>query len=83
MRINITISEELVRQVDERAKSLFVSRSAYISTALAQKMQADDAMRMLPEMAKTMQDAMEMMKQGKTPPNAIKAVESRKKGGEA
>lgn len=80
MRINITISEELVRQVDERAKQMFISRSAYISTALSQKMQADDAMRMLPEMAKTMQDAMEMMKQGKDPSTAIKAVEGRVEG---
>jgi metal-responsive CopG/Arc/MetJ family transcriptional regulator len=83
LRVNINISEELCKQVDERAKSMFLSRSAYISTALAQKMQADDAMRMLPEMAKTMQDAMEMMKQGKNPSNAIKAAESRKKGVEA
>ena len=80
MRINITISEELCKQVDERAKAMFISRSAYISTALSQKMQADDAMRMLPETAKTMQDAMEMMKQGKDPSTAIKAVEGRVEG---
>lgn len=75
MRINISISEELCRQVDERAKAMFVSRSAYISTALAQKMQADDAMKMLPEMAKTLQNAMEMMKQGKDTATVKKAVE--------
>lgn len=75
MRVNINISEELCRQVDERAKAMFVSRSAYISTALAQKMQADDAMKMLPEMAKTLQNAMEMMKQGKDTATAIKAVQ--------
>lgn len=80
MRINITISEELVRKVDERAKAMFISRSAYISTALAQKMQADDAMTMLPEMAKMLQDAMDMMKQGKDPSTAIKAVEGRVEG---
>lgn len=80
MRINITISEELVRQVDERAKAMFISRSAYISTALAQKMQSDDAMKMLPEVAKTMQTAMDMMKQGKDPSAALKAVEGRVEG---
>lgn len=80
MRINVNISEELCQQVDERAKAMFVSRSAYISTALAQKMQADDAMKMLPEMAKTMQAAMEMMKQGKDPSTVIKAVEGRLEG---
>lgn len=80
MRINVNISEELCQQVDERAKAMFVSRSAYISTALAQKMQSDDAMKMLPEMAKTLQNAMEMMKQGKDPSTAIKAVEGRVEG---
>lgn len=80
MRINVNISEELCHQVDERAKAMFISRSAYISTALSQKMQADDAMRMLPEMAKTMQEAMEMMKQGKDPSTAIKALDGRAEG---
>lgn len=80
MRINVNISEELCRQIDERAKSMFLSRSAYISTALAQKMQADDAMKMLPEMAKTMQTAMDMIKQGKDPSTVIKAVEGRLNG---
>jgi metal-responsive CopG/Arc/MetJ family transcriptional regulator len=80
MRVNINISEDLCKKVDERAKAMFISRSAYISTALAQKMQTDDAMNMLPEMAKTMQTAMDMMKQGKDPSTAIKAVEGRVEG---
>ena len=75
MRVTVNLSEDLLKVVDERAKAMFVSRSAYISTALAQKMQADDAMKMLPEMAKTLQDAMELMKQGKDTGKAIKAVE--------
>lgn len=80
MRVTVNLSEDLIQKVDVRAKAMFLSRSAYISTALAQKMQADDAMTMLPEMAKTLQDAMDMMKQGKDPSTAIKAVEGRVEG---
>ena len=80
MRVTVNLSEDLIQKVDVRAKSMFLSRSAYISTALAQKMQADDAMTMLPEMAKTLQDAMDMMKQGKDLSTAIKAVEGRVEG---
>lgn len=60
MRLNITLSEELVNQIDKRAKSMFVSRSAYIAMALTQKMQADDAMANLPAMASAFHDALEL-----------------------
>lgn len=59
MRINITLSEELVSKIDERARAMYISRSAYIASALTQKMQADDAMSMLPELAKVMKEAMD------------------------
>lgn len=60
MRVNINLSEELVEKIDERAKAMYISRSAYIATALTQKMQADDAMTMLPELSKALKDAMQM-----------------------
>lgn len=60
MRLNITLSDDLVKQIDERAKSMFVSRSAYIAMALTQKMQADDAMANLPVMASAFHDALEL-----------------------
>lgn len=44
MRLNINISEDLLALVDERAKSLYVSRSAYIAMALVQKMKSDDVL---------------------------------------
>lgn len=50
MRININMSDDLVKKVDERAKQMFVSRSAYISMAMSQKVQSDDLMDVLPEM---------------------------------
>lgn len=56
MRININLSEELLKQIDEKAKSLYISRSAYIATALVQKMQSDKMMDNMPEMMKTMKE---------------------------
>ena len=50
MRININMPDDLVKKVDERAKQMFVSRSAYISMAMSQKVQSDDLMDVLPEM---------------------------------
>jgi metal-responsive CopG/Arc/MetJ family transcriptional regulator len=60
VKINITLSEELIKEIDQRAKAMYISRSAYIATALSQKMQADDAMLLLPELSKAIQDAVKM-----------------------
>ncbi len=62
MRINITMDEELIKKVDEVAKKMFVSRSAYISFAVSQKMQADKMLDNMPELVKTMKDAVELEK---------------------
>lgn len=62
MRININISEELLAQIDEKAKALFISRSAYIATALSQKLQNDKLMDSMPEMLQTMKSAVELEK---------------------
>lgn len=59
VRLSITMSDDLVKKIDERAKSMYISRSAYIATALTQKMQADDALLMLPELSKVMKEAMD------------------------
>lgn len=50
MRININMPDDLVKKVDERAKQMFVSRSAFISMAMSQKVQSDDLLDVLPEM---------------------------------
>lgn len=65
MRLGINLPEELVKQIDERAKALYISRSAYIATALSQKMQADKLSDTMPELIKTMNDAIELQKTGK------------------
>lgn len=48
MRVNINMSEELVQEIDKRAKSLYLSRSAFISMAISQKLQSDDLVKNLP-----------------------------------
>lgn len=48
MRVNISLPEYLVKEADIRAKSLGISRSAYIAAALQQKAQYDDMMKAMP-----------------------------------
>lgn len=62
MRININISEELLAQIDEKAKALYISRSAYIATALSQKLQSDKLMGNIPEIMQTMKEAVKLEK---------------------
>ena len=52
MRVNVNLSEELVKKIDERAKAMYISRSSYIAMALATKMQTEDMMSVLPELTK-------------------------------
>lgn len=56
-RVNISLSEELLQKIDERAAAMYLNRSAYISTALAQKMAADDALKNLPEITEALRQA--------------------------
>lgn len=35
MRVNVNLDEQLIKEIDEKAKQLFLSRSAYISMACA------------------------------------------------
>lgn len=55
MRLNISMDEELVKKVDEAAKKMHVSRSAYISFAVSQKMQADEMLQNMPELLRLLQ----------------------------
>lgn len=47
-RVNFTIPEDLLEQMDKEASALHLNRSAYITVAISQKIQADEAMRNLP-----------------------------------
>lgn len=62
MRLGINLPDELVKQIDERAKALFISRSAYIATALSQKLQSDKVMDNMPELMQTMREAVAIEK---------------------
>lgn len=62
MRINITMDDDLIKKVDEVAKKMYVSRSAYIAFAVSQKMQQDSLMENMPEMLQTMKSAIEVEK---------------------
>lgn len=62
MRLSINLSEDLVKQIDEKAKALYISRSAFIATALSQKLQNDKLMVSMPEMLQTMKSAVELEK---------------------
>ena len=61
-KVTISLADELLSKIDARAKALYISRSAFIVTALMQKLQADDAMVVLPELSKVMREAIEMQK---------------------
>lgn len=52
VKITVTLSDDLLKKVDECASAMYISRSAYISTALVQKMQQDIAMEAMPELLK-------------------------------
>ena len=42
MRVSVNIPAELLAKIDEKSKALYLSRSAYITTALVQKMKEDE-----------------------------------------
>lgn len=66
MRININLSEKLLNEIDRRAKSLNLARSAYIAMALSYKMQQDDLIEKLPELvgaAKKIQEESEKLRE--------------------
>jgi metal-responsive CopG/Arc/MetJ family transcriptional regulator len=63
MRVNINLSEELLNQIDEKARALYISRSAYIATALSQKLQSDKMMDNMPEIMQTMKEAVRIEKE--------------------
>lgn len=63
MRVNINLSEELLNQIDEKARALYISRSAYIATALSQKLQSDKMMDNIPEIMQTMKEAVRIEKE--------------------
>lgn len=62
MRVNINMSEDLVREIDKKAKALYLSRSAYISMAVSQKLQADELIKNLPILMHQQQELINKVK---------------------
>ncbi len=48
IRVMLAINPELLEKVDKEAEKMYLSRSAYICVALAQKIQQDMVMEQLP-----------------------------------
>lgn len=54
-RINITLHDSIVKEIDKKASSLNLSRSAYISMCLTQQMNADKIFTQFPQMMDMLQ----------------------------
>lgn len=58
MRISISVTDELLRQVDEAANKLNINRSAYIAIAIQEKIKNDNIVTSLPKITELLQQAM-------------------------
>lgn len=56
MKITINIPEDLLKDVDERAKSMYLSRSSFINMTLSQRLQQDKVLDSMPEMLQTLRE---------------------------
>ena len=50
MKVTINVPDDLLCKVDGRAKEMYLSRSAFITMALNEKLHADAYMDMMPEL---------------------------------
>ena len=58
MRISVSVTDELLRQVDEAANKLNINRSAYIAISIQEKIKNDNIATNLPKITELMQQAM-------------------------
>ena len=56
MKITINMPDDLLKDVDERAKSMYLSRSSFINMALSQRLQQDKVLDNVPEMLQALRD---------------------------
>lgn len=54
-RVTFTIPEDLLKQLDEAAATINLTRSAYIAVAVSQKIQQDEMMKNLPYLVHKLQ----------------------------
>lgn len=50
MRVNVSMSDDLLKMVDSAAKEMYVSRSAFIAMAVAEKIKSDTVVKIMPEL---------------------------------
>lgn len=58
-RINMTLHDSIVKQIDKKANSLNLSRSAFISMCVTQYLNADKVLTEFPQMMQMLQKGME------------------------
>ena len=63
MKANVNIPEEVLEKTDKRAKALGISRSAFITMTLSEKLMQTDLMDSIPKMLETMKSLSENEKQ--------------------
>lgn len=56
MKTQITFDDELAKKIDEKAKELFVSRSAWVNMACSEKIKNEEIIKMFPDLLKKMDD---------------------------
>lgn len=56
MKITINMPDDLLKDVDERAKSMYLSRSSFINMALSQRLQQDKVLDNVPEILQALRD---------------------------
>ena len=54
MKANVNIPEEVLEKTDKRAKALGISRSAFITMTLSEKLMQSDLMDSIPKMLESM-----------------------------
>lgn len=59
MRVNLLMPDELVAKLDERAKSLNISRSAYINICVSRQLDVDEMSRNVPALIEALNKAVD------------------------
>ena len=63
MKANVNIPEDVLQKTDKKAKALGISRSAFITMTLSEKLMQTDLMDSLPQMLETLKSFKENEKQ--------------------
>ena len=72
MRINLNVPDELLAQVDDAAKAMYMTRTAWLIMAMQQRLQTDTVAKSLPMITEMYNDAKRRKKQ-----EEIRSVENR------